>query len=113
MAIRVLDGTEFEYGLQEGLTSVGFVVGSFLMARFGDRLPEGSWLVAGTVLMGVFGVLCGLSPNIQVAILMVTITGFLNSPQSIARRLLLQRHIPREMRGRVFSAYFVSATCCS
>jgi len=108
MSINVLDGSEFEYGLQEGLTSVGFVIGSFFMARYGDRLPEGTWLVVGTVLMGVFGVLYGLSPNMNVAILMVTITGFLNAPQSIARRLLLQRHIPREMRGRVFSAFFVS-----
>jgi MFS family permease len=108
MAIRVLGGTEFEYGLQEGLTSVGFVVGSFFMARFGDRLAEGTWIVAGTVLMGVFGALYGVSPSMAVAIVMVTITGFLNAPQSIAKRLLLQRHIPRDMRGRVFSAMFVS-----
>jgi MFS family permease len=108
MSIRELDATEFEYGLQEGLTSVGFVIGSFFMAKYGDRLPEGSWLVVGTTLMGVFGVLYGLSPNIQIAITLVFITGFLNSPMSIARRLLLQRHIPREMRGRVFSAFFVS-----
>ena len=108
MSIRVLDGTEFEYGLQEGLTSVGFVIGSFFMAKLGDRLPEGTWLVVGTVLMGLFGVFYGLAPNMQIAILMVTITGFLNAPQSIARRLLLQRHIPRDMRGRVFAAMFVS-----
>ena len=108
MAIRELDATEFEYGIQEGLTSVGFVIGSFFMARLGDRLPEGSWLVSGTILMGVFGVLYGLAPDINVAIVIVTITGFLNAPMSIARRLLLQRHIPRDMRGRVFSAMFVS-----
>jgi CRP-like cAMP-binding protein len=108
MAIRVLDGSEFEYGLQEGLTSVGFVVGSFFMAKFGDRLAEGTWVVASTVLMGIFGALYGLSPTMAVAIVMVSITGFLNAPQSIARRLLLQRHIPRDMRGRVFSAMFVS-----
>ena len=108
MAIRVLGGTEFEYGLQEGLTSLGFVVGSFFMAKFGDRLAEGTWLVAGTVLMGIFGALYGLSPTMAVAIVMVSITGFLNAPQSIAKRLLLQRHIPRDMRGRVFSAMFVS-----
>lgn len=108
MAIRVLAGTEFEYGLQEGLTSVGFVVGSFFMARFGDRLPEGTWVVAATVAMGVFGALYGLSPSMSVAIVMVTITGFLNAPQSIARRLLMQRHIPRDLRGRVFSAMYVS-----
>jgi CRP-like cAMP-binding protein len=108
MAIRELGGSEFEYGLQEGLTSVGFVIGSFFMAKFGDRLSEGAWLVSGTILMGVFGALYGLSPTMAFAIVMVTITGFLNSPMSIARRLLLQRHIPREMRGRVFAAMFVS-----
>lgn len=108
MAIRELGGTEFEYGLQEGLTSVGFVAGSLLMAKFGDRLPEGTWIVGGTILMGLFGVLYGLSPNMQIAIVMVTFTGFLNSPAAIARRLLLQKNIPREMRGRVFSAFFVS-----
>jgi MFS transporter, DHA3 family, macrolide efflux protein len=108
MAIRELDATEFEYGIQEGLTSVGFVIGSFFMARLGDRLPEGSWVVSSTIAMGVFGVLYGLAPDINVAIVLVGITGFLNAPQSIARRLLLQRHIPRDMRGRVFSAMFVS-----
>jgi DHA3 family macrolide efflux protein-like MFS transporter len=108
MAIRELGASEFEYGLQEGVTSVGFVVGSLLMARFGDRLPEGTWMVAGTLLMGVFGVLYGLSPNIQVAILLVMVTGFLNSPMSIARRGLMQKNVPRAMRGRVFSAFAVS-----
>jgi DHA3 family macrolide efflux protein-like MFS transporter len=107
MAIRVLGATEFEYGLQEGVTSVGFVVGSLVMARFGDRLPEGLWLVGGTVLMGVFGILYGLAPNIEVAIFLVAITGLLNSPMGLGRRLLMQKNIPREMRGRVFAAFAV------
>ena len=108
MAIRALDATAFEYGLQEGLTSLGFVASALLMAKFYDRIPDGEWLVASIFLMGVFGVLYGLAPNIQVGILLVTITGFLNSPSAIARRTLLQRNTPREMRGRVFSAFFVS-----
>ena len=108
MAIRALNATSFEYGLQEGLTSVGFVASALLMAKLYDRLPDGQWLVSSILLMGVFGVLYGLSPNIQVAIVMVTITGFLNSPSSIARRTMLQRNTPRETRGRVFSAFFVS-----
>jgi len=107
MAIKVLGATEFEYGLQEGLTSVGFVLGSLFMARYGDRLAEGTWIVTGYLLMGLFGVFYALSPNIDVAILMVAVTGFLNSPAAVARRLLLQKNIPREMRGRVFSANFV------
>jgi DHA3 family macrolide efflux protein-like MFS transporter len=107
MAIRVLHATEFEYGLQEGVTSVGFVVGSLIMARFGDRLPEGLWLVGGTVLMGVIGIGYGLAPNIEIAIVLVAISGLLNSPMGLGRRLLLQKNIPREMRGRVFAAFAV------
>ncbi len=108
MAIRVLGASEFEYGLQEGVTSLGFVAGSLLMARYGDRLAEGTWMVSGVFLMGVFGVLYGLSPNIEVAIVLVMVTGFLNSPMGLGRRLLMQKNIPREMRGRVFSAFAVS-----
>ena len=108
MAIRVLGGTEFEYGLQEGLTSIGFVVGALLMARYIDRLAEGAWMVLSMLGMGIFGVLYGLSPNIWIAILMVMMTGFLNAPSGIARRTILQRNTPRAMRGRVFSAFFVA-----
>jgi CRP-like cAMP-binding protein len=36
------------------------------------------------------------------------LSGFFNAPYGIARRTLLQRSTPREMRGRVFSAMFVS-----
>jgi MFS family permease len=108
MAIRELHATEFEYGLQEGVTSVGFVIGSLVMARYGDRLAEGTWMVAGVFLMGVFGILYGAAPNIEVAIFLVAITGLLNSPMGLGRRLLLQKNIPREMRGRVFSAFAVA-----
>jgi MFS family permease len=108
MAIRALQATEFEYGLQEGLTSVGFAISALLMARIFDRLPEGEWMVLGILGMGIFGVAYGLAPNIQVAIVIVMITGFLNAPFGIAKRTLLQRNTPRETRGRVFSAMFVS-----
>jgi len=108
MAIRALHATEFEYGLQEGLTSVGFVLGALLMAKIFDRLAEGEWMVLSILGIGIFGVAYGLAPNIQIAIVIVMITGFLNAPASIARRTILQRHTPREMRGRVFSAFFVA-----
>ena len=106
-AIRALNATEFEYGLQEGVTSVGFVIGSLMMARFAERFREGSWIVVSTVAMGVAGVLYGVSTSIPIAILLVTLSGFFNAPSSISRRVLLQRATPRELRGRVFSAFAV------
>ena len=107
-AIETLGGSEFEYGLQEGLTSLGFVAGSLLMAKYIDRLPEGTWMVISFAVMGVVGIIYGLASNIWVAIVLVMISGFAQPPSSIARSLILQRNTPREFRGRVFSAFFVT-----
>jgi len=105
--LKTLHATEFQYGLQEGLTSVGFVAGSLFMARFSRRLPEPVWIITAMVGMGIAGVLYGLSTQIGVAILLVMASGFLNSPSSVSRSVLLQRNTPREMRGRVFSSFYV------
>ena len=106
-ALQVLGATEFQYGIQEGLTSVGFVVGSFFMARFSSRLPEPVWIIIAMIGMGVSGILYALSTSIGVAIVLVMISGFFNSPSAVARSVLLQRNTPREMRGRVFSSFAV------
>ena len=106
-AITVLGATEFEYGLQEGLTSLGFVAGSLLMAKVTDRLREGQWVVLSMIGMGILGIAYGFATSIAVAIVLVTLSGFLNSPSSLARRLILQRNTPRELRGRVFSTFGV------
>ena len=106
-SIKELGATEFEYGLQEGLTSVGFVIGSLFMARFARLLPEPAWIVVSLVGMGIAGIAYAMSTTVPVAILMVTISGFLQPPSSVSRSVLLQRHTPREMRGRVFSAFYV------
>ena len=106
-SIEELNATEFEYGLQEGLTSVGFVVGSLLMARFNRLLPEPAWIVVSLIGMGVLGIGYALATNVPVAILFVTLSGLLQPPSSVSRQVLLQRHTPREARGRVFSAFYV------
>ncbi len=107
-ALRALRATEFEYGLQEGLTSVGFVIGSLLMARLADRLREGQWIAISYVGMGLVGIGYSLSVSVPLAIALVMVSGFMNAPSSVARRLAIQRNTPRDMRGRVNSAFFVS-----
>ncbi|MFN8630075.1 MAG: MFS transporter [Chloroflexota bacterium] len=108
MAIRELGATEFEYGIQEGVTSLGFVVGSLVMARWSDRLPTGTWIFVGALGMGLSGLAYAGSPVIWVAIVFAIISGGFNSPMSVARQTLLQRHTPRELRGRVVSALFAA-----
>lgn len=106
-ALRALKATTFQYGLQEGLTSVGFVVGSLLMAKLAERLREGQWIVISFLGMGLVGVYYGLSSGMTAAIGLVMLSGFLNAPSAIARRLVVQRNTVREVRGRVTSTFFV------
>jgi len=107
-ALNVLKAGEFGYGIQEGVTSVGFVVGSLLMAKWADRFREGSWIVIATIGMGIAGIFYGLTTSVVLAIALVTVSGFFNAPASISKRLILQRSTPRELRGRVFSAFAVA-----
>jgi DHA3 family macrolide efflux protein-like MFS transporter len=107
-AERGLDASEFEFGIQEALTSVGFVLGSLLMARLGDRLREGQWYSIGIIGMGLITALYSRVASIPIAIGLVFVSGFLNAPSAITRRLLIQRHTLRENRGRVTSVFLVS-----
>lgn len=106
-SIRALHASTFEYGLQEGLTSVGFVAGSLVMAQLVGRLREGQWMVLGYLAMGLMGVAYGLSHSIELAIAAVAVSGFANAFTSTAGRLIRQRNTPREYRGRVMSVFSV------
>ncbi len=106
-ARRALHATEFEYGLMEGLTTVGFVIGSFAMARLADRLREGQWIAISFIGMALAGLIYSQLTSVALAIVVGIIAAALNSPSVIGRQLLIQRNTPREVRGRVFSAFFV------
>jgi MFS family permease len=106
-ALKALGATEFEYGLQEAVTSIGFVIGSLWMARISDRLREGQWIALGLIGMGLVSVGYASMRAVAPAIAVIAISGLLNAPLSIARALVIQRNTPREMRGRVNSFFFV------
>jgi CRP-like cAMP-binding protein len=107
-AVRALNASEFEYGIQEGMTSIGFVVGSLLMANIFDRLRESAWIAVSYLGMAVMGIIYSTLYSIPLAILIITISGFFNAPSAIGRRIIVQRNTPREMRGRVNSVFFVA-----
>jgi len=108
-AERALNATTFEYGLQEGLTSVGFVIASLLVAGYLNRWREGQWMVVGLFGMGIAAVIYSQLHSVALAIGVQMFSGFMNAPYSIARRLLVQRNTSAEVRGRVSSAFFVAS----
>jgi MFS family permease len=111
-SLNALHSTEFQYSLVEGMQAVGFVVGSFLMARLADRLQQGQWIVLSFVGMGLFSTLFSIGQTLPIALVMMTLVGWINAPSVIARQLVIQRNTPRELRGRVNSAFFVVRSVC-
>ena len=111
-AITALRASEFEYGLQEAMTSIGYVVGSLVMAKVFDRLQAGAWRAISFLGMGLVGIIYSALDSVILAIVLVSLSGFFNAPSSVGRRLLLQRNTPAEMRGRVNSAFFVAGDVC-
>jgi len=107
-AERALHASEFEFGLQEALTSVGFVMASLLMARVGDRLREGQWIAISYLGMALAAIFYSRTTSIPLAIVLVTIVGFMNAPAMISGRLLIQRNTERGIRGRVMSVFSVA-----
>ena len=105
--LHMLHGSSFDYGIQEGLSSVGFIAGSLTVMKLGGRIKEGQWIILSFLGMGVVGVYYALSAAIPLAIVLVAITGLLNAPYSVARRLVIQRNTTREIRGRINSIFFV------
>jgi MFS family permease len=105
---RALNAGEFAYGLLEGVPVLGFVLGSLLMAHLADRLHPSQWIAAGTIAMAVLYLGFAQLTAVPLAILVSTVIHFVNAPSYIGRRLIIQRQTPREMRGRVNSAFFVA-----
>ena len=103
-----LNATEFEYGIFEGLATVGFVAGSLVMAALADRLHEGQWIAISVIGMGIAGIAFGLTSALWLALIFFIVAGTLNAPSYIGRGLIIQRNTPREVRGRVASAFAVS-----
>lgn len=105
--VTVLGASEFVFGVQEALTSVGFVVGSFVMASFAGRMSERKWMALSISALGIAGFFYTFSSAVPAAVLFFAIIGFFNAPAIIAIRLLFQRKTPPTLRGRVIGAYFV------
>jgi MFS family permease len=84
------------------------VIASLLLARLFDRMREGAWIAISFAGMALAGICYSLAGSVAMAIGIQMISGFLNAPSSIGKRLVIQRNTPREMRGRVNSAFFVS-----
>ena len=104
----VLGGTSFQYGLQEGLTSICFVIGSLYMAKYACQMRDQFWIILGLVGMGVMTILYSYSTSVTFAVCIIALTGLVQSPYAVAWITLLQRNTDHEIRGRILGANMTS-----
>ena len=107
-AERALDATAFDYGLLTAVEAVSFTAGCLAMARFASLMKSGRWIGVSLVGMGLAGSLMSQAPSVLWAGVLIAVLGCVNAPSSVARQLVLQRETPRQLRGRVNSAFFVA-----
>lgn len=100
-------GSEFVFGIQEGVMAAGYVLGSLAMASLASRLAPRMWMVLCLLGMGSFKLVYALGNSVPLLLLIAGLFGFCNAPILIAMKTLFQRHTPTRLRGRVFGAYFV------
>lgn len=96
------------YGLIEGVGLLGFTAGSLLMAWLADQLHEGQWIALSITAMGALLLIFSQVATLPAAVLVYLLFYLANAPSYIARRLLIQRASPRELRGRVSGAFLVT-----
>lgn len=105
-------GSEFVFGVQEGVMSAGYVTGSLLMASLAARLPARWWMALWWMALCLFGMgsltfVYALGNSVPLAVLIMGLVGIFNAPINIATKTLFQRYTPPKLRGRVFGAYYV------
>jgi MFS family permease len=105
---QALHATDSVFGLLTAADSFGLICSSLLMVRGIGRLPAGVWVAVSFVGMGVSGMAISMMPSAMLAAACCFIFGVTNAPSVVARQLILQRSTPRDLRGRVHSAFFVS-----
>lgn len=111
--VRAVGADELAYGMVESIGLIGFVAGSLLMSRFGARLHDGQWLTLGMLGVGLLGSVYALLSSVPLLIVVNTVYYVFCALAYVARALILQRSTPRELRGRVSSAFFVARDVCS
>ncbi len=108
LARETFGAGDFGYGLLVGLFGGGMVLGSALIGTLGEnaRLLPFYFLSLFACVLAL--VATGLAPTFVLALLALTITGVANGVDNVATDTILQKRVPDDLLGRVFSVRFLS-----
>jgi MFS family permease len=88
-------------GLLRSAPAVGALLISVVLARYPIKSRVGPFLFASVIVFGLATIVFGLSTNLLLSLVALTVLGAANMVSVVIRLALVQLRTPNEMRGRV------------
>jgi MFS family permease len=102
---EMLHGGPTEFGLLMGASGIGAIVGSLILATFGNMRTLGDWAALAAAGFGGSLVLLSFSHSFAVSLPVMLLIGFTMVTQLDASNTIVQRIVPDELRGRVMAIW--------
>jgi len=99
----VLGGTASDFAFVEAGMACGMLLGSWLVYKYCHRFNNGLLLLIGLLWDGITYTFFYWVPSIPIAIVIILIHGIGIPVITITRTAIIQRNIPNEFHGRLFS----------
>ncbi len=107
LATRQLGVDEADFGLLVAAIGVGAVIGPLLFGRLVDRIDSPVLVFIPYLVRGLIDAALAFVTGLWVPITLLLLYGINTSTGGVAYTTLLQRRVPADLRGRVFSAFNV------
>ncbi|MEH6892480.1 MFS transporter [Bacillus sp. JJ864] len=110
--IEELNETSFSYGMFMGSFPFGYVIGSFLVGKWGDTWPRRYMMLSGLLMGGLSFFLLGFVTSFPLAVLCEILGGICFPFFNIHQTTLLQKIVPSHLMGQIFSVrlFLIRAT---
>lgn len=102
----VLGAGDAGYGVLITTWTLGMVVGSTSIGRWGRPSGLAAVVLIGAAIGGVAVVLAAAAAMFPIAVAMFFVGGVANGGELVAMRSLLHHRVPDRLRGRAFAAYY-------
>src|SRR5438034_11138014 len=101
----MLHGGPTEFGLLMGASGIGAILGSLILAMFGNVRTLGDWAALAAAGFGSALVLLSFSHSFALSLPVMLLIGFTMVTQLDASNTIVQRIVPDELRGRVMAIW--------
>jgi MFS family permease len=102
---EILHGGPTEFGLLMGASGVGAIIGSLVLATYGNVRTLGDWAAFAAIGFGGTLVLLSFSHSFALSLMVMLLIGFTMVTELDASNTLVQRIVPDELRGRVMAIW--------